>query len=60
MIDVTEFGGFILVWEVIAKATGAPTWTRLTAEHSWKAVPVWVFLGWLLVHLIRALLSGRE
>lgn len=58
--EITFLGGIIFFYEVLAKAIGLPTWTRLTAEHDLRALPCWAFAGWLFVHLIRAWVTGRD
>jgi hypothetical protein len=60
MRDITRFGAFILAYEVYAKLTGHRTWTKMSADHAVRSIPVWVFVIWLPLHLLKAVLSGHD
>ena len=51
---ITRLGAFILGYELLALATGLPTWTRLTARRSPLALPIVAFWAYLGIHLVMA------
>lgn len=53
-MSITALGAFVLGYELLALATGLPTWTTLFARRSPLAMPVVTFAVWLPAHLALA------
>jgi hypothetical protein len=59
-MNVSGLGAFILGYEAYAMLTGHRTWTKMSADHDPKSIPVWLFLGWLMIHLLMAFFTKHD